>query len=223
MNSNLNKYIPSRIIECASDERICHNSPFSQLRWSKVLARCAMGQSRFRTSCVFILSFALQAQCLSVSQGSPCYDLCNGDQATSLDDIVCTDDDFASTNKGKLLERCVACLETSSFQNGRMTDPICFLCKVASLKSSPLCSRASDYLSTVQQTCLSGKLSKPVSNCSNSCGNITSSFSESSGTTFFQSPLSYCTTSSNGYKLSAPSCATCLQTQQDTVILGNCE
>lgn len=78
-----------------------------------------------------LLVFAFTSRVLSLSaiQGSPCYDSCNGDTATSSADIVCTDDDFTNTTKGETLSQCLMCLQTSSYESGYMTDSILFLCQ----------------------------------------------------------------------------------------------
>jgi len=82
--------------------------------------------------------------------------------------------------------------------------------------------RMLDYLSSVQQICLSGKPAEPISSCSNQCNNLSAAFSSVGGRNFFQSPFTYCNESNNAYQAEAPDCATCLQSQEGTVILGNC-
>lgn len=184
----------------------------------------AMNRRWLWASLTFLCDIILQVHCLSAVQGSPCYDVCDGEHATSSGDVVCTDDDFMNTNKGKQLQQCVSCLETSSFQNGWMTDPIFFLCeKDSMIEFTGRDSHTTDHLSFIQQTCLSGEPGKPISDCSDHCSNTTSSFSNIGGMGFFQSPFSYCSINSYAYESTAANCASCLQNQAGTVILGNCK
>jgi len=76
-----------------------------------------------------LFAFVNQVLALSAIEGSPCYDICDGDEATSSADIVCIDDDFTNTTKGELLSQCLTCMQTSSYESGYMTDSLLFLCQ----------------------------------------------------------------------------------------------
>lgn len=88
----------------------------------------AMSRVFYWPASFLLFAFASEVLALSAIQGSPCYDTCNGDQATSSADIVCTDDDFTNSTKGETLSQCLTCLQTSSYGSGYMTDSILFLC-----------------------------------------------------------------------------------------------
>lgn len=77
----------------------------------------------------FLFLLVSQVRALSAILGSPCYDTCNGSSAATSSDIVCTDNSFANTTKGQLLENCLTCLHGSSYKSGSLTDSILFLCK----------------------------------------------------------------------------------------------
>lgn len=173
------------------------------------------------TSLTLVLAFILtlvRVHSLSVAPGSPCFDTCNGDTATSQGDIVCTDNDFTSTDAGNTLSTCLTCLHGSSFQNGFLADSNLFLCKVLGVGKLSVLTRI-DYLSTIQQACLSN--SDVTSSCSSQCAPLSASFSNLGGRNQFQSPFSYCSANGNAYFKSASDCAACLQSKGGSVILGN--
>lgn len=94
------------------------------------------------TSITFIIALVLtQVQALSVFPGSPCFDTCNGGSATGQNDIVCTDSDFANTDAGKTLSKCLTCLHGSGFQNGFVTDSSTFNCKPTHINDSLVLTR----------------------------------------------------------------------------------
>ena len=73
--------------------------------------------------------FVSQTLALTALQGSPCFDTCNGNSATSSADIVCVDSDFTNTTKGETLTSCLTCLQSSSYRQGPMTDATLLLCE----------------------------------------------------------------------------------------------
>lgn len=172
-------------------------------------------------SLTIVLALTLvRVHSLSVIPGSPCYDTCNGDTATSQGDIVCTDNDFTTTDAGNTLSTCLTCLHGSSFRNGFVADSNIFLCKVTRVRKLRRLTRI-DYLSSIQQFCLGN--SDVTSSCSSQCSSLAASFSNLGGRNQFQSPFSYCSANGNTYFNSASDCSTCLQSNQGSVILGNGE
>lgn len=182
-----------------------------------------MSRLYLSTVLLFVFSFVNRVRCLSAISGSPCYDPCNGGSATSSGDIVCLDSDWTGTQKGQTLSKCMTCLQTSTFRQGPMTDEILFMCRFRRRRPDDQADAILDYLSTVQQTCLSGPPAAPISNCSNQCDNVDSSFSGLGGVAFFQSPYGYCSANSNAYTSDAVACSTCLAGQGGVVTLSNCE
>lgn len=175
------------------------------------------------TSLTLLLALGLtlvHVHSLSVIPGSPCFDTCNGDTATSQGDIVCTDSDFTTTDVGNTLSTCLTCLHGSSFQNGFVADSNLFLCKLTRVGNLSLLTRV-DYLSSIQQSCLGN--SDVTSSCSSQCAPLSASFSNLGGRNQFQSPFSYCSANGNAYFNSASDCATCLQSNEGSIILGNGE
>lgn len=79
-------------------------------------------------SFTLVLALTSQVHSLSIIPGSPCFDTCNGNNATSQGDIVCTDSDF-TTDTGVTLSTCLNCLHGSSYRNGFISDSNLFLCK----------------------------------------------------------------------------------------------
>lgn len=152
----------------------------------------------------FLLGLCVSVHALSAISGSPCYSACNGDNATSSTDIVCTDSDFAATARGQLFKKCMTCLGTSTYIKNTRSDATLFLF----------------YLSTVQQICVSNSSSTTRSGCGSKCSGVDSSFTQT-GPEFFASPYTYCSANNGGYGSIAGDCSSCLQTSNGTVVLGN--
>lgn len=83
---------------------------------------------------VFQLAAAVQ-----VSPNSPCSSFCidspDLDESdpessnTEGKDITCSDDDFKSKPEGQKFQRCLACLQDSSYSDGTESDQHWFFCK----------------------------------------------------------------------------------------------
>ncbi|KAJ3529033.1 hypothetical protein NM208_g9939 [Fusarium decemcellulare] len=87
---------------------------------------------------VFLLSlFSSLAPALQVTPNSPCAQFCldssdhdssnHKSSSTHGDDIVCNDDEFASRSEGQKFQRCLSCLQDSTFKNGDENDQDWFL------------------------------------------------------------------------------------------------
>lgn len=90
-----------------------------------------MIELRFKTL-KLVLAFVIPTYALSVTQGSPCFDVCEGSTSTAQDDIVCTDRDFTSTDEGTVLSECMTCLHGSDHRNSFLSDSTLFLSKSSS-------------------------------------------------------------------------------------------
>jgi hypothetical protein len=87
------------------------------------------------------LLFSALALALQVAPNSPCAHFCldsaDLDRSdprssnTNGDDIVCNDDDFKNKPAGQKYQRCLACLQDSTFKREDENDLDWFLCKSA--------------------------------------------------------------------------------------------
>lgn len=90
------------------------------------------------TLVVAVLSLPRLVASLQVTPGSPCSSFCIDSPEldetdpessnTESDDITCHNGEFASTPKGQKFQRCMACLQDSSFSFGQESDQQWFLC-----------------------------------------------------------------------------------------------
>ncbi|KAF4998199.1 hypothetical protein FDECE_11840 [Fusarium decemcellulare] len=88
-------------------------------------------------SVLLLLFFPLLATALQVTPNSPCAQFCvdshgldrsdSKSSNTTGEDIVCTDDEFKTTSAGQKFQRCLACLQDSTFENGDENDQDWFL------------------------------------------------------------------------------------------------
>lgn len=152
-----------------------------------------------------VFFFAGRGLTLSSLSGSPCYDTCQGSNTTVQSDLVCTDEDFETTPNGIVLEECISCLANSSYSVGPVSDSMLFLA----------------YISMVQQKCLSGTPTTPISECESQCTEIAEPLPTGFSKELFQDPWGFCTEDNSVYLDTAPACSMCLQAQKNTVILGN--
>lgn len=84
------------------------------------------------------LLFWASATALQVTPNSPCAQFCHGapdskSNKTHGDEIVCNDDDFKRQVEGQKFQRCLACLQDSTFEQGDENDQDWFLCKLPSV------------------------------------------------------------------------------------------
>ena len=80
------------------------------------------------------LLFWISAKALQVTPNSPCAQFCHGSpksKSTKMlgDEIVCNDDDFKKKAEGQKFQRCLACLQDSTFTQEDENDQDWFLCK----------------------------------------------------------------------------------------------
>ncbi|WXC62729.1 hypothetical protein SNK03_008559 [Fusarium graminearum] len=78
------------------------------------------------------LLFWASATALQVTPNSPCAQFCHGapdskSNKTHGDEIVCNDDDFKRQVEGQKFQRCLACLQDSTFEQGDENDQDWFL------------------------------------------------------------------------------------------------
>lgn len=95
-------------------------------------------------------------QALKVTPGSDCAALCSdGSSKTESDtsasstnttDIVCGDDDFASTGKGIKFRNCAKCLQDSKATSDSESDVYWLLCKFPFTNAQPLHGKTDAYL-----------------------------------------------------------------------------
>lgn len=79
------------------------------------------------------------ASALQVTPNSPCSSLCIDNASldpsdpnssnTYNSDIVCSDDDYASSPVGVKWQNCMSCLQNSTFSQGTENDQMWFLCR----------------------------------------------------------------------------------------------
>lgn len=84
------------------------------------------------------LLFLRLATALQVTPNSPCTQFCidkpdldrsdPNSSNTQGDDIVCQDRDFSKKVEGQKFQRCLACLQDSTFERGQENDQDWFLC-----------------------------------------------------------------------------------------------
>ncbi|KAM0411943.1 hypothetical protein ACHAPD_010166 [Fusarium lateritium] len=82
---------------------------------------------------ILTLLFWASARALQVTPNSPCAQFCHGtpnskSSKTNGDEIVCNDDDFKRQAEGQKFQRCLACLQDSTFEQGDENDQDWFLC-----------------------------------------------------------------------------------------------
>ena len=66
--------------------------------------------------CALLLLLQPTSALFTTDRDSPCYNACNGtDTGTEVTDLVCLDDDFAETARGRLLQTCLECQSTSFY------------------------------------------------------------------------------------------------------------
>lgn len=80
------------------------------------------------------LLFWISAKALQVTPNSPCAQFCHGSSKSKSaktlgDEIVCNDDDFKKKAEGQKFQRCLACLQDSTFAQGDENDQDWFLCR----------------------------------------------------------------------------------------------
>lgn len=90
------------------------------------------------------------AVALQVTPNSPCSSFCidskdldfsdPNSSTTTNDDITCYDKEFSSTLAGQKFQRCMSCLQDSSFSQGTESDQSWFLCKKLILTTATGCS-----------------------------------------------------------------------------------
>lgn len=83
-------------------------------------------------SAFLALLFLSSATALQVTPNSPCAQFCHGaagskSNKTHGDEIVCNDDDFKRQVEGQKFQRCLACLQDSTFEQGDENDQDWFL------------------------------------------------------------------------------------------------
>lgn len=102
---------------------------------SKQLATTAANINTMSLFSIVISLFLLvSATALQVTPNSPCSQFCfdssnTNSSETRGDEIVCNDDDFKRKAEGQKFQRCLACLQDSSFKQGNESDQDWFLCK----------------------------------------------------------------------------------------------
>lgn len=88
-----------------------------------------------RTASAFAIAWAAlpAARALVVTPGSDCETKCgNVLDSTSPDEIVCKQQDYSTTDAGKMFTDCLTCLEHSVYtQDGKQTDTQWMLCTSA--------------------------------------------------------------------------------------------
>lgn len=82
---------------------------------------------------VLLAVVIMMASALQVTPGSPCESFCidhdDADSTTTGKDITCVDDEFGSKPAGQKFQRCVSCLQDSTFVLGGESDQEWFLCE----------------------------------------------------------------------------------------------
>ncbi|CAG7557741.1 unnamed protein product [Fusarium equiseti] len=83
-------------------------------------------------SVVLTLLFWVSAKALQVTPNSPCAQFCHGSSKSKSaktlgDEIVCNDDDFKKKAEGQKFQRCLACLQDSTFTQEDENDQDWFL------------------------------------------------------------------------------------------------
>ncbi|KAF5659169.1 exo-alpha-sialidase neuraminidase [Fusarium heterosporum] len=86
----------------------------------------------FLLSIILSLLFVVSTTALQVTPNSPCAQFCfdqsdNDSPKTRGDEIVCNDDDFKRKAEGQKFQRCLACLQDSTFKQGDESDQDWFL------------------------------------------------------------------------------------------------
>lgn len=72
-----------------------------------------------------------RAAAIHVATGSHCESLCgNVHDATTPDDVVCKEDDYATSAAGVVFQQCTTCQLTSDYVSGRDSDLRWLLCKL---------------------------------------------------------------------------------------------
>lgn len=94
----------------------------------------------FRLACVLGLLIPYTIA-LQVTTNSPCSSFCidfEGDDVsdpnsstTTNKDIACYDSKYTSSPAGQKFQRCISCLQDSTFSQGKESDQLWFLCKNA--------------------------------------------------------------------------------------------
>jgi hypothetical protein len=81
---------------------------------------------------------------LQVTPGSPCAALClsGGEEyrsaaiaTTEVSEISCRDNDFDYTDEGQKFEKCISCLQSSTWTNGTESDVAWLVCMLTHLAS----------------------------------------------------------------------------------------
>ena len=88
---------------------------------------------------VFTTIFTHRVTALQVTPNSPCASFCvdsdgldlsdPGASNTENGDITCYDSEYTSSAAGRKFQRCISCLQDSSFAQGKESDQLWFLCK----------------------------------------------------------------------------------------------
>jgi hypothetical protein len=91
---------------------------------------------------------------LQVTPNSPCTSFCIDDNGldfsdpnssnTKGSDITCADGQYNNKPAGQKFQRCMSCLQSSTFAQGKETDQQWFLCKSSASRPTPALVRSSD-------------------------------------------------------------------------------
>ncbi|KAJ5155354.1 hypothetical protein N7492_008157 [Penicillium capsulatum] len=158
-----------------------------------------------------LLAFGLLMQLahsLQVTSSSPCESTCDGGKGTYTSDIVCSDGDYENTSQGKKMRSCETCLQNSTtYADDTDNDVYWFLYN----------------MKYTLETCIFSHQTNPaLSACNSSCSPIEPVLD----TAWFQkkghlAAYKYCTQNTGAFVGYSGGCASCLEKQSNTKVLGN--
>ncbi|KAF9886451.1 hypothetical protein FE257_011483 [Aspergillus nanangensis] len=159
----------------------------------------------------FLSSFAsiwLPATAMYATNGSSCAEKCHGGSPTADSDIVCNDEQYTTTGKGKGMKGCIGCEARSTWTN----------------QSDPEDNDIYWFLYNQKYTidyCLwqNSSNTAAVPRCNRYCGPLNGVLGRTWGKDAGQ--YDYCDWGNGGLKTYAKDCAACLNSVAGSVVLGN--
>ncbi|OCT44266.1 hypothetical protein CLCR_05991 [Cladophialophora carrionii] len=179
------------------------------------------------TFLLFFATWVSRSHCLEVTNTSLCADACNGPSLTYSSDLSCSDDEYWNTADGVLFRSCLDCESTSSAESGDTSTPqnndlYWFLCEGGAPRYLARADRTVNMKYTLQFCMFQGNGSTPnLPQCEADCAGLypvlqTSWFSPEPAEQY-----AYCSINDTAFPTYASTCASCLLSDEGSVVLGN--